>query len=184
MNTIDFKEKYEKYKNKYILLKNQIGGYLYPVGTYFFFIRKNDEEKLNNFINNNNDRILQFNNFTNNLGTNVKFIKFGDNFVYYNGYDRSNKVLLVGVKEFDPIQLPPNCLVSDEQSITKEKLLNIIDIIKNNIHKTDYEDNKITKIICVSKSNDDIAIINKKYCFNVNYGFFGFGDSINIDNLF
>jgi hypothetical protein len=46
MNTIDYKQKYEKYKNKYLLLKNQIGGYNYGIGSYFFFIRQKDEESL------------------------------------------------------------------------------------------------------------------------------------------
>jgi hypothetical protein len=180
MNTIDYKEKYEKYKNKYLLLKNQIGGYKYIAGTYLFFIRQEDEERVKNYINNNNDKILGFDNFTNNLGTHVKFMKLGDNYVNYNGYDKNNKVLLMGVKEYNPIELGQDLMIIDEPSITKEKLFIIIDLIKKNIGETDYEGNKITKIICVTKSANDNAIINKKYCFNVNYGFFG--DSI--DNIF
>jgi hypothetical protein len=75
-------------------------------------------------------------------------------------------------------------LIINEQTVTKEKLLKIIEII-NNISK--IEDNKITKIICVTKPDKyDSAIINKNYCFDVKYndGILGFGKSIDIVNSF
>ena len=82
MNSIDYKQKYLKYKNKYIELKVQeqkiqSGGHMYSSGEYLFFI----PEKTSNFDANEayvkNGAIQSLDKLTNYLGNCSKFLRIG-----------------------------------------------------------------------------------------------------------
>jgi hypothetical protein len=86
MNSVDYKQKYLKYKNKYLELKAleesklnlQTGGVVYSPGDYVFFIPE-DKQSLTfgdkKFIENGN--ITSLNEFTDYLGNCTKFLRVG-----------------------------------------------------------------------------------------------------------
>jgi hypothetical protein len=79
MNNLDeiYKQKYLKYKAKYLELKEQQGGIIYNTGQYVFFYKPNNlNNKLSNLVDDSR-RVLKtsFNIFTDNLANNAYYYK-------------------------------------------------------------------------------------------------------------
>jgi hypothetical protein len=86
MNSIDYKQKYLKYKNKYLELKDiekqkvLSGGFMYVPGEYVFFIPESTKKFVDNdyFVNNNNN-IPSLDKLTTQLGNCTRFLRIGTN---------------------------------------------------------------------------------------------------------
>lgn len=88
MNSSDYKQKYIKYKNKYLELKAseeqkqkqiQSGGYMYSSGEYIFFIpEKTSSFNRGEYIDS-NGKISSLDKFTDNLGNCTRFLRIGTN---------------------------------------------------------------------------------------------------------
>jgi len=105
MNSIDYQQKYLKYKNKYLELKAQqelehlTGGFVYAPGKYLFFIPENkskfDTQTPNELgpdyksilVNTNGIIVSSLDNLTNYLGNCTKFLRVGKTST---GYDFAN----------------------------------------------------------------------------------------------
>lgn len=105
MDSIDYKQKYLKYKNKYLELKAQqelepqTGGFVYAPGKYLFFIPENkskfDTQTPNELgpeyksilVNTNGTIVGSLDNLTNYLGNCTKFLRVGKTST---GYDLAN----------------------------------------------------------------------------------------------
>ena len=105
MSSIDYKQKYLKYKNKYLELKAlqefepQTGGFVYAPGKYLFFIPENkskfDTQTPNELgpdyksilVNTNGTIVGSLDNLTNYLGNCTKFLRVGKTST---GYDFAN----------------------------------------------------------------------------------------------
>ena len=90
MNSVDYKQKYLKYKNKYLELKAleesklnlQTGGVIYKPGDYVFFIPEDQASYIsvyseNSYLNKDGTFKNGFDKFTNYLGNCAKFLRVG-----------------------------------------------------------------------------------------------------------
>ena len=96
MSETDYKQKYLKYKNKYIVLKKlelqnqqkqlQTGGYAYNYGKYLFFIPKNYSLVIDASKQSHGNIIPSLDTFTSSLGNCTRYLKIDDttNYIYTN----------------------------------------------------------------------------------------------------
>lgn len=82
MISVDYKQKYLKYKNKYLELKVQeqqiqTGGFMYASGEYVFFIPNSKKQLVDNELLVENSNISSLDKFTTELGTCSRFLRIG-----------------------------------------------------------------------------------------------------------
>ena len=146
-----YEQKYLKYKNKYLTLKNNLnaqnGGNTYMYGTYVFFSK--------NFISLTETKGIDFNDFTNKLGSCAMFFRIGSTttgldvlHTYDTIYQNRSFVDVIssnGTAKIDNCNLKSvqstNIPIYDIKNITWQVLQRIIKEIKN-INK-DFQINKI-----------------------------------------
>jgi hypothetical protein len=232
MSSIDYKQKYIKYKNKYIELKaleelnklnQQTGGFAYAPGEYVFFIPANkddfDSQIPKNFgqkqLVDDKGNILGLkglDDLTNYLGDCTKFLRVGrtttgfdiantyntlyanqstgsvvkreandawvaakpyvdyainttkqgvnqnikkddntDSTIHTSDLENTNKIGGDGNCVKVPKKLPKNLLIGTQNEITEDKLMNIVEFIRDNGLQGTESDNRITRIIYVKK---------------------------------
>jgi gamma-glutamylcyclotransferase (GGCT)/AIG2-like uncharacterized protein YtfP len=85
MNSIDYKQKYLKYKNKYLELKDiekqkvLSGGFMYASGEYVFFIPESKKMFVDNVLLVKNNNIVSLDKLTTELGNCTRFLRIGSN---------------------------------------------------------------------------------------------------------
>lgn len=136
MNAVDYKEKYLKYKNKYIELKTQqeqknIGGFMYAPGEYIFFIPESKKQLVDNELLVKNKTVLSLDKLTNNLGNCTRFLRIGSNV--------NNKTIYTNQSSFDVIKRETKD-VKDKTvqgyNVAKEETKKAWDVSKPYVDKT------------------------------------------------
>lgn len=179
---MNYKQKYIKYKNKYLELKSlQTGGFLYSSGQYIFFIPESKKDIIDNKNYVKDNIILNLNTFTTNLDNCTKFMKIGSTI---NGsYDEiyTNQSSYEDIKgKFNDIKKTTNNMYETSKSFVNENteyikettndifnkselyIREAIDIANKNIQKLKGCDNDSTKLEQSDNiSNKDISSNNK-----------------------
>lgn len=125
MDTISYKEKYLKYKNKYMVLKSmqehkkQSGGFMYAPGEYIFFIPNNKKQLVDNELLVKNKSIPSLDKLTNELGNCTRFLRIGSNV--------NNKTVYTNQSSFD--------VMKRESKDVKDKTVQAYNVTKEETKK-------------------------------------------------